>query len=269
MFASRKAAASFAALALLALPLAACGSDEDNKADKPAESTTLTVFAAASLTESFGTIEKDFEAANPGVDVAYSFAGSQTLVEQLSNGAPADVLATANTKTMDKALEGKLVASPVDFVSNTLVLIVPKGNPAHVTGVDASLAQAKLVTCAPEVPCGSATKKLQELLGVTLNPVSEEQAVTDVRGKVASGEADAGIVYRTDGLAEGDDVEIVEIARAGEIVNTYPIAVTASSKNAEAAKKFVDYVRSAKGMKVLTDAGFNEVSTGAYSGKSK
>ena len=159
---------------------------------------------------------------------------------------------------MTKATEAKLVDTPKPFASNVLTLIVPKGNPAKITGLDSSLDGKKLVVCAQGVPCGNATRQLAEKLGITLNPVSEEQKVTDVRAKVESGEADAGLVYTTDAKAAGDKVEIVEIPRANEVVNSYPIAVTISAKNKEAGQKFIDAVLSEKGQAVLKKYGFSE-----------
>lgn len=263
ILASRTALAAALAMALLS-PLAACSSSQASSpasgSSGSAAPTTLTVFAAASLTESFDQIGKDFHKAHPGVTIRFSYEGSQTLVEQLSEGAPADVLATADTKNMDKATKASLVGTPTEFASNTLTLITPAGNPAKVTGLDSSLDKAKLVICAPAVPCGNATKQLSAKLGVTLKPVSEEQKVTDVRGKVESGEADAGIVYRTDAKASGNKVTTVAIKGADQVVNHYPIAATKSSKNTAAAKQFIDYVTSAPGQKVLTDHGFSPAS---------
>ena len=185
--------------------------------------------------------------------MTFNFQGSSTLVDQMKEGAPADVFASADQKNMTKASDAKLVDSPKPFASNVLTLIVPKGNPAKITGLDSSLDGKKLVVCAQGVPCGNATEKL----GVTLSPVSEEQKVTDVRAKVESGEADAGLVYATDAKAAGDKVEIIEIARADEVVNSYPIALTVSTKNKEAGQKFIDAVLSEKGQAVLKKYGFS------------
>lgn len=255
-----------------ALALAGCSSsgqtpakesaapDESQAATQaaPAEvqDATLTVFAAASLKETFTEMEAIFEEANPGVDVVLDLQGSQDLVAALEAGAPADVLATANTSTMEKAQGGDLVEEPAVFATNVLTLIVPDGNPAGVTGLDASLDGKKLVICAPEVPCGKATKKLTEALGVSLTPVSEEQKVTDVRGKVASGEADAGIVYRTDANAEKDRTDEVPIVGTEQATNTYPIAVVKNAPNPELAKKWVELVLSDQGQSILSNAGF-------------
>ena len=211
--------AAIAAISMLSvLSLAACGGSASNSstgaasgaasssASAGAEKATgkVTVLAAASLQGAFEEIEKTVEKDNPGLDISFDFQGSQDLVASLANGNSADVLATANNSTMKEASDQKLVGTQTEFATNVLTLIVPKGNPKKITGLDSSLDGANLVVCAAEVPCGEATKKLTTALGVTLNPVSEEQKVTDVRGKVESGEADAGIVYTTDAAAAKD-----------------------------------------------------------------
>ena len=248
-----------------ALALAACSGNTTPQADTtassddtqvPSRELVLNVYAAASLTETFEELESSYEAAYPDVDVRFNFAGSQDLVAQLSEGADVDGLATANESTMKKAADAGQVDAQTLFASNSLTLITTPGNPAGVTGLDSSLDGVKLVICAPEVPCGKLTKTLTEKLGVTLNPVSEEQAVTDVRGKVSSGQADAGIVYKTDALAEGDAVETVAIQGADEAVNKYPIALVSASTKKDLGQKWIDLVLSAEGQKILEDAGF-------------
>ena len=196
-------------------------------------------------------MEKD----NPGLDVSFDFQGSQDLVTSLSGGNSADVLATANNSTMKDAADQKLVGSQTEFATNVLTLIVPKGNPKGITGLDSSLEGANLVICAPEVPCGEATKKLADAQGVALNPASEEQKVTDVRGKVESGEADAGIVYTTDAAAAKDKVDKIDIPDGG-VVNHYPIAQTANPENAAGAKVFIDAVTGKTGQEILAKHGF-------------
>ena len=196
-------------------------------------------------------MEKD----NPGMDVSFDFQGSQDLVTSLSGGNSADVLATANNSTMKEAADQKLVGSQTEFATNVLTLIVPKGNPKGITGLDSSLEGANLVICAPEVPCGEATKKLADAQGVTLNPASEEQKVTDVRGKIESGEADAGIVYTTDATAAKDKVDKIDIPDGG-VVNHYPIAQTATPENAAGAKVFIDAVTGKTGQEILAKHGF-------------
>ena len=240
----------------LAAGLAACGAGDGEDGDER----TLTVFAAASLQKPFEAIAERFEEDNPGIDVVLSFDGSQSLVDQLGAGAPADVLATADARTMARAEDAGTVRVPQEFATNTLTLIVPAGNPAGVTGLDSSLDGAKLVVCAPEVPCGAATEQLETNAGVELAPVSEESKVSDVRGKVESGQADAGIVYRTDAAAAGDRVEAIDIAGADEVVNAYPIAVTADAgadgQRFADAETWIRAVTSDWGRKILADAGF-------------
>lgn len=265
---SRRAA--IAAVSMLsALSLAACGGSASNSstgaasdaasasASAGAEKATgkVTVLAAASLQGAFEEIEKTVEKDNPGLDVTFDFQGSQDLVASLANGNSADVLATANNSTMKTAADQNLVGTQTEFATNVLTLIVPKGNPKNVTGLNSSLDGANLVVCAAEVPCGEATKKLTTALGVTLNPVSEEQKVTDVRGKVESGEADAGIVYTTDAAAAKDKVDKIDIPDGG-VVNHYPIAQTANPENAAGAKVFIDAVTGKTGQEVLAKYGF-------------
>jgi len=240
----------------LALGLAACGGDDDNSAD--GDTTTLTVFAAASLTSTFEQIADEFEAAHDGVEVELSFGGSSDLVTQITEGAPADVFASADTANMDKLVDADLNADdPQDFATNTLQIATPPDNPAGVESFQ-DLAEDKvtLVICAPEVPCGAATQKMAELVGVTLSPVSEEQSVTDVLAKVTSGEADAGVVYQTDVTAAGDSVNGVAFPEADQVVNTYPIALVADSDQSDLATAFIEMVLGDVGQGILADAGF-------------
>lgn len=207
--------------AALILPLAACSPAPDGP----------TVFAASSLSGVLPGIEPE---AN------YSFDGSSGLVDQIAGGAPADVFASADQRTMDRAVsEGLIDGEPRMFATNHLVLIVAKDNPAGVTGFDASLDGVKLVVCATEVPCGAATQRLAEANGLTLMPVSEETKVADVLGKVVSGEADAGLVYATD-AAGSDAVEAIDVPGAEDDPNTYWVAVVKGAAHAEAARAYVD-----------------------------
>ena len=272
---SRRAA--IAAVSLLsAVSLAACGGSASNSSTGAASGAAsasasggagkatgkVTVLAAASLQGAFEEIEKTVEKDNPGLDVTFDFQGSQDLVSSLAGGNSADVLATANNSTMKTAADQKLVGNQTEFATNVLTLIVPKGNPKKITGLDSSLDGANLVICAPEVPCGEATKKLAEAQGITLNPVSEEQKVTDVRGKVESGEADAGIVYTTDAAAAKDKADKIDIPDGG-VVNHYPIAQTASPENAAGAKVFIDAVTGKTGQEVLAKYGFGKPGSAA------
>lgn len=250
-------------LALLAatLLLAACGQGTSEPAasgtttseSSPSASAVdvgqVTVFAAASL-------NKAFPLASEGMDVDYSFDGSSGLVDQLKGGAPADVFASADKKNMDKAVEAGLIdGDPVQFATNYLVLVTPSDNPGGVTGFDSSLDGKKLVICAAEVPCGAATVKVAEAAGLTLTPVSEESSVTDVLGKVTSGEADAGIVYATDATQAGDDVATFDIPGAQDDPNTYWIAVVTNAPNPTGARAFVDLIMGG-GQATLGDLGF-------------
>ena len=267
---SRRAA--IAAVSLLsAVCLAACGGSASNSSTAAATGAAsasgssapqkatgkVTVLAAASLQGAFEEIEKTVEKDNPGLDVTFDFQGSQDLVASLAGGDSADVLATANNSTMKTAADQKLVGNQTEFATNVLTLIVPKGNPKKITGLDSSLDGANLVICAPEVPCGEATKKLAEAQGITLKPVSEEQKVTDVRGKVESGEADAGIVYTTDAAAAKDKTDKIDIPNGG-VVNHYPIAQTAKPENPAGAQAFIDAVTGKAGQEILTKHGFGK-----------
>lgn len=240
------------ALALALSVLTACGGDDDSGAD----TTTLTVYAAASLTSTFEQLADDFEAAHDGVEVQLSFGGSSDLVTQITEGAEADVFASAATANMDDLAEADLAADPQDFATNTLEIAVPPDNPAGVESFQDLAGDLDLVVCSPEVPCGAASVAVAEVAGVTLSPVSEEQSVTDVLAKVTSGEADAGLVYVTDVTAAGDEVEGIEFPESAEVVNTYPITTVTGTDEEELAQQFVDLVLSADGQSVLADAGF-------------
>ena len=277
--------AAIAAVSLLsAVSLAACGGSASNSSTGAATGSAsagasggagkatgkVTVLAAASLQKAFEEIEKTVEKDNPGLDVTFDFQGSQDLVASLAGGDSADVLATANNSTMKTAAEQKLVGNQTEFATNVLTLIVPKGNPKKITGLDSSLDGTNLVICAPEVPCGEATKKLAEAQGITLNPVSEEQKVTDVRGKVESGEADAGIVYTTDAAAAKDKADKIDIPDGG-VVNHYPIAQTAKPENPAGAQVFIDAVTGKTGQEILAKHGFGKpgsATAGASAGAS-
>ncbi|MGB2766184.1 MAG: molybdate ABC transporter substrate-binding protein [Propionicimonas sp.] len=217
----------------------------------------VVVFAASSLNGSFTQLGAEFEASHPGVRVMFSFDGSATLVDQLAQGAPADVFAAADRDTMERASSaGTMTPMPARFASNELTLIVPVGNPSGITGLDASLEGTKLVVCADGVPCGSATAKLANHLGVTLHPVSEETKVTDVRAKVETGQADAGIVYRTDAMASPSKLTAIPIAGAGQAANEYLIGLTSHAHAPGPATEFITLVTGSRGQDVLRAAGF-------------
>ncbi|MCA0253293.1 MAG: molybdate ABC transporter substrate-binding protein [Actinobacteria bacterium] len=225
-----------------------------------AEATTLTVFAAASLTKTFTELGQTFEAEHAGVKVSFNFAGSSDLVAQIQQGAPADVFASADEKNMAKATDEQLVAGePVIFATNVLSIAVPPDNPAKVAGLaDLARDDVQLVICAPEVPCGAATVKVAEAAGLTLKPVSEEAKVTDVLAKVESGDADAGLVYATDVAGAEGKVLGIDFPESAGAVNKYPIGALAGSGNADLAAEFVALVTGATGQQVLADAGFGK-----------
>ncbi|EME54560.1 molybdate ABC transporter substrate-binding protein [Amycolatopsis decaplanina] len=244
--------------ALLALALAATACGADGPVTATAESRTLTVFAAASLTESFGALGKQFEARNSGVTVKFSFEGSSALVQKLTQGAKADVFASADQANMDKAAKGEVIdGQPSVFATNRLAIAVGKGNPKGIKGL-ADLAKDGLtvVVCAPQVPCGSAAKKVQRSSGVTLKPASEEQDVKSVLAKVQSGDADAGLVYVTDATSAAAKVDKVDFPEAAGAINDYPIAVVKDAPQADLARLFRDFVLSAEGKKELAKVGF-------------
>jgi molybdate transport system substrate-binding protein len=239
------------ALAMLVV-LAGCGDSGDDG------DTTLTVYAAASLTKTFQQLGSEFEKQHDGVHVQFSFGGSSDLVSQLQQGAPADVFASADEANMEKLTGADLQADdPQDFASNTLEIATPPGNPAGIASfADLAKQGVNVVVCAPEVPCGAAAAKAEAATGVTLTPVSEEQSVTDVLAKVTSGEADAGLVYVTDVAAAGDAVEGVTFPESDQVVNTYPIVALDGSKHGDLAQDFVDLVLSDTGQGILEKAGF-------------
>lgn len=240
------------ALTLLTTGLtAACGGDSD---DAGPGADAVTVFAAASLTAAF----QEIAAEHPELRVTFQFDGSPTLVEQLTaKPDAADVLATADRRTMATAVDAGLVdAQPAVFATNVGVLIVPRGNPGRVTGLDSSLDGAKLVICAETVPCGVTARAIAEAAGVRLRPVSEEQKVTDVRGKVESGEADAGIVFATDARSAGRSVETIALPGADRAATAYPIALVADAPHQEAGRAFVAAVTGPRGRAVLERHGF-------------
>jgi molybdate transport system substrate-binding protein len=256
---SRRLASAGTALVLSLGLLAACGDGGSGSGDSgDGGDTTVTVYAAASLTKTFQQIGAEFERQHDGVHVEFSFGGSSDLVSQLQQGAPADVFASADEANMDKLTTDDLqAADPRDFASNTLEIVTPPDNPAGIESfADLAGSGVDVVVCAPEVPCGAATVKAEQATGVTLSPVSEEQSVTDVLAKVTSGEADAGLVYVTDVKAAGDTVHGVPFPESADVVNTYPIVALKDSDHGDLAQAFVDLVLSDTGQGILAAAGF-------------
>lgn len=219
---------------------------------------TLTVFAAASLTSTFQQLEQEFEAANPGTDVTLNFAGSSTLAQQIDQGAPADVFASADRTNMTKVTDaGNQQGEPVVFATNTLQIAVAPQNPKAVAALaDLTRPDLRTVVCAPQVPCGSATEKVERAAGVDIRPVSEEQDVKAVLQKVTTGNADAGLVYRTDVAASDGQAHGVDFAQASGAVNEYPITVLRNARNPDLARTWVDFVTGDQGRRVLEEAGF-------------
>lgn len=252
-----------AVAAVVAVLLAACGSGGGagsgaGPTSAPAEKRTLTVLAAASLTDVFDELKTQFETDNPGVEVVYNFAASSDLATQIVNGNPADVFAAANQSTMKTVTDAGLAAGePAVFATNVLEIATAPGNPKGIAGF-ADLAEpgVVLVVCAPKVPCGDATKKVSESTGVTLSPVSEEANVRDVLAKVTTGNADAGFVYAIDVASAGDKVQGVEFPESASAVNNYPIAALTNAPQAELAGKFLELVKGEAGKKALGAAGF-------------
>lgn len=249
-------------VALLGVLASACGGSgsADAGGTRPGEvSGDVVVLAAASLTGSFQRVGRQFENAHPGVDVTFSFGGSSTLAAQVVAGAPADVFAAADRRTMSRVVAaGATAEPPVLFARNRLQIAVPAGNPAGVEGLaDFARSELTLAVCAPQVPCGAAARRAFAAAGVAARPDTLEQDVKAVLTKVQLDEVDAGVVYRTDVRAAGDRVEGVAFPQARQAVNAYPIAELAEAPNPRAARAFVEFVRSRPGREALADAGFD------------
>ncbi|MFB7591020.1 molybdate ABC transporter substrate-binding protein [Streptomyces sp. NPDC056169] len=264
---TRRRAAAAALTAALLVPLAACGGNDDTKNDaagatpsgsaSAAPQANLTVLAAASLTNVFKTAGAAYEKSHPGTKVTFSFAGSQELVAQVSQGSPADVLVTADTKSMDKVKAE--TGTPAIIAKNRLVIATGEGNPFKVDELkDLADTKLKVVLAAPEVPAGKYSKQVLDAQKITVKPVSQEPNVRAVLSKVELGEADAGLVYKTDAASAADKVDAVEIPDAQNAIAKYPAAALKDSKNAEAAAAFVAWLSSPEGQKILQDAGFQK-----------
>ncbi|MGW3511464.1 molybdate ABC transporter substrate-binding protein [Streptomyces sp. NPDC000994] len=255
-----------AAAALLALSACSSSSSDDSssagsgtsEAAAPTLSGTVTVFAAASLKESFTTLGKQFEQQHPGTKVTFNFGGSDSLAASITSGAPADVFAAASTKTMAIVTDKEDAAgTPVTFVRNQLEIATAPGNPDKISSLkDLTGPALKVVLCDRTVPCGAAAQKVLDASHLKLTPVSYEQDVKSALTKVELKEADAALVYKTDVKAAAGRVQGVEFPESAEAVNDYPITLLKNAPNATAAKAFVELVTSAEGQKVLTGAGF-------------
>ncbi|XKK61886.1 molybdate ABC transporter substrate-binding protein [Streptomyces sp. ARC32] len=253
------------AAALLALS-ACSSSDEDSgggsgtssAAVRTSLSGTVNVFAAASLTESFTKLGKDFEEQHPGTKVVFNFGGSDSLAAGITSGAPADVFASASPKTMKVVTDaGDAAGTPATFVRNQLEIATLPGNPDKIASLkDLTGDDLKVVLCDKAVPCGAAAQKALTAADLKLTPVSYEEDVKSALNKVVLKEADAAVVYRTDVKAAGDKVEGVEFPESAKAVNDYPITLLKDAPNAAVGKAFIELVQSAEGQKVLAEAGF-------------
>jgi molybdate transport system substrate-binding protein len=242
------AAAAVGLLGLLVLP--GCGDDGGDG--------TVTVLAAASLTDAFTALARNFEEEHEGTTVELSFGPSSGLATSVVEGAPAGVFASASPTAMDVVVEaGEVDGSPADFAQNRLALVMPQGNPGDVRSLD-DLARDELLVglCAPEVPCGEVATEVLEDAGVDPAPDTEEADVRALLTKVVAGELDVGLVYETDVAAAGNDVEGIALSPDAPAGTRYPIAVLEGASDPGAAEDFVDLVRSEEGQRVLQEHGF-------------
>lgn len=243
----RRACVAAAVLAIAA-GTAGCGGSSGGD-------TTLTVFAAASLTEPFTDLGKEFEAAHPGVHVQFSFAASSDLAAQVAQGAPADVLATASTSTMQQV--GKQAEDVKDFATNTMEIAVPATNPAHVRSLqDLARKGVKVAVCQAQVPCGVVAAEVFKNAHLRFTPATEEVDVKSVLTKVGLGEVDAGVVYVSDVHTAPETVRGIPIPAGVNAVTTYPISVLGATKQQKLADAFVALVTGPDGRGALHDAGF-------------
>jgi molybdate transport system substrate-binding protein len=249
---SREVRATLIGLVAGAMAVSGCGSGDS------ADRGTVVVFAAASLTEAYTEIGAAFSAAHPDLDVTFDFASSAELVAQIDEGAPADVFASADQANMDRLVAtGGTAGVPQVFATNSLQIIVEAGNPKGITTV-ADLARDDVVvlTCAPEVPIGRYAAQVLSRAGVAVEPASLEENVKGIVAKVTIGEADAGIVYRTDVIAAGDAAEGVDIPPDLNVTATYPVVVTKDAANPVGARAFVDFLLGPQGQDILARHGF-------------
>jgi len=218
---------------------------------------TVTVLAAASLRDVFDDLADRFRSDYPDVEIVLGYGGSSGLAEQIISGAPADVFAAANPATMSTVSDAGLAVEPVVFATNTLQIAVPRGNPGNVAGIaDLARPELAIALCDPTVPCGAAAVEVLDRAGVTASVDTLEEDVRAALTKAALGEVDAALVYRTDVIAAGGEVEAVEVPEASEVVNVYAISPLTEARNPEAARAFLDLVLSATGRTVLERAGF-------------
>ncbi|MBB3086944.1 molybdate ABC transporter substrate-binding protein [Geodermatophilus sabuli] len=241
-----------------ALVLAGCGGTANGGSNQGAGAGgTLTVFAAASLTDVFDSLGGRFRQEHPGVDLRISYGGSSSLAAAIVQGAPVDVFASANAAQMDVVAGEGLAGEPAVFAANVLEIAVPPGNPAGITGLaDFAREELTLAVCAPEVPCGAAAEEVFAAAGVAARPDTQEEDVRSALLKAELGEVDAALVYASDVDSRGTLVEGIAFPEAERAVNDYPICTLADAPNPGAAQAFVDLVLSEEGQRVLADAGF-------------
>ena len=254
------------AAGLAAVALAGCSSSSSgdaastaSPASSSASTASITVFAAASLTGTFTQIGKQFEAAHPGDKVTFSFGPSSGLATQITNGAPADVFASAAPANMDQVVTAGDASNPQDFAKNIMEVAVPPSNPANVKSVN-NLAKksVKVALCQPQVPCGVVAAEVFKNAGITVKPVTLEADVKSVLAQVELNEVDAGMVYVTDVQAAGTKVKGVQIPADDNASTLYPIAAISKSSHQSVAQAFVAYVLSPAGQQVLSAAGFEK-----------
>jgi molybdate transport system substrate-binding protein len=250
-------------VALAATAVAGCSSSSSSapaaSSSSAAQTGTITVFAAASLKETFTQLGKQFEAAHPGDTVKFSFAASSALAEQINSGAPADVFASASTKNMDQVVTPGNASNPQNFAKNVMEVAVPPSNPAKVTSVnDLAKSSVKTALCQPQVPCGAVAAQVFKNANITVKPVTLQPDVKSVLTQVELGNVDAGVVYVTDVQSAGSKVKGVTIPADVNASTLYPIAALTHSKEPSIAQAFVAYVVSPEGEQVLKAAGFEQ-----------
>lgn len=246
----------------LAISLSACSvrssSPTQSSSSGRASVTSIMVFAAVPLKPVFALLAGKFQSENPGATVDFDFGTSSELANKLTQGAAADIFASADSAQMDTVAKADLTSSdPVNFASNTLVIVTAPGDPKQIHSfADLAKTDLRVTVCQSQVPCGVAAQRIEDNSSVHLRPASEELTVAEVLAKVASGEADAGLVYVTDALKAGDKVSTVKFPESAEVVNIYPITILKHASQPALARKFVDLVTGTTGQQVLSKAGF-------------
>ncbi|MFY9331524.1 MAG: molybdate ABC transporter substrate-binding protein [Candidatus Nanopelagicales bacterium] len=236
--------------ALTLVSLAACGGAGNS-------SEQLTVAGAASLTKSFTAMAEAFEQANPGVDVVITFGPSSSVAAQVRNGAPVDVVATANEETMNQVVRADIVTAPIIFARNVLTVVVPSANRAGISSFeDLAAPNISVAVCQPQVPCGAAAAQTIAQSGLSISPVTRENDVRGVLTKVIADEVDAGFVYITDAVGAAEEVREIAIPAPWVTAVKYPIARVTSSSRQQLAEEFIEFVTSAAGQSILSAAGF-------------